>query len=66
MESVYNWFVLCWEICPLPECPLSEVSLCIHTITDPFGKATLMDVAESIGEAGPAGIKEVEQDRELV
>ena len=23
----YFWLVLCWEVCPLLECPLSEVSL---------------------------------------
>ena len=23
----YKWCVLCWEVCPLSECPLSEVSL---------------------------------------
>ena len=23
----YIWCVLCWEVYPLPECPLSEVSL---------------------------------------
>ena len=23
----YFWLVLCWEVCPLSECPLSEVSL---------------------------------------
>ena len=26
----YFWLVLCWEICPLSECPLSEVSLYMH------------------------------------
>ena len=29
VQSVYTWCVLCWEVCPLSECPLLEVSLYI-------------------------------------
>ena len=28
----YFQLVLCWEVCPLSECPLSEVSLYIRIV----------------------------------
>ena len=28
----YFWLVLCWEVCPLSECALSEVSLYSRTV----------------------------------
>ena len=36
----YIWFVLCLEVCPLSECPLSEVSLQVgHFIMRPCNQA---------------------------
>ncbi len=45
----YFWFVLCSEVCPLSECPLSEVSLYIdaksfHSITCRVSSLGVSDV----------------------